>query len=128
MRWRIDLEHGVEIAALPTQHMQKIRDAQPVGHGKTGVVFLNVHRNTLSAGTVTFEILTASDPNVPDLSTSSYWGTAGTQGVTASQTGLFRFEIGASAATRLGQAIRWKVSGLASGAVHFSMTAFLADT
>jgi predicted porin len=120
MRTRVDLEPGVELNAAA---LQEIRDAARVGNGKTGIVFLNIHRNTVAP---TFDILTASDANNPDLSSSSFWGSAGSTTVGSGQTGLVRFEIGVSSTTRLGELIRWKVTGL-TAPLHFSIVVFLAD-
>jgi len=123
MRYRVDLEPGTEISAAA---QQLTRDAANIGNGKTGVVFMYITRNA-STASATFEIVTATDQDVPDPSSNSAWGSGGTTVVTAGTTGLVRFEIGVSAATRLGQWMRWKVTG-ANAAIYFNMIVFLSDT
>lgn len=123
MRYRVDLEPGAEISAAA---QQLARDAANVGNGKTGVIFLYISRNSMSSGSATFEITTASDKDALDGTTNSGWGSAGTTSVSFGTTGLVRFEIGVTSTTRLGQFIRWKVSG-ATAAIYFTMVAFLAD-
>ena len=125
MRYRSDLEPGAEISTTPVS--QEVRDAANVGNGKTGVVFLYISRNAMSAGSATFEILTAADQSAPDLTTNSGWGSAGSTAVTFGTVGLVRFEIGVTSATRMGQWMRWKVTG-ANAAIQFAMVVFLADT
>ena len=94
---------------------QEARYAARVGHGKAGVVFVNVYRNT-SSNPVTFTIQTASSTALRTDSTNPFWLTAGLSGgIGANTAGAVRIAI-----SDLGEWIRWDVTG-PNAAVDFDV-------
>ncbi|MBI2892913.1 MAG: hypothetical protein HYY06_05125 [Deltaproteobacteria bacterium] len=120
MRYRTDLQPYIEIGAATTQ---EARFAVQVGNAKTGVACVNVTKNNMSSGTLTFDFETATDPKSPN------WANCGTGSINVTgtgQTSLLRVDLGESSTTRLAGVVRWKSSG-ANATVGFDIVVFFAD-
>ena len=125
MRSRVVLQPTLTMttSSSPTQ---EARFARRVGHGKTGVVFVNVYR-TSTSGTITFGIETASETAVRADTTNPFWlscvaaGAANTFSA-ALISGALKFKI-----ENLGEWVRYNVAGIPA-ATDFDIVIYFADT
>lgn len=124
MRTRCILQPTTTLTA--TSNIQETRFAKPVGHGKTGVAFINVYRNTMAA-TSTFNIETASQTAVDARAagTSAFWITVATQAtLAAATTGVVRMTL-----SNLGEVIRYRIDTAGGGNnLDLDIVVYFADT
>lgn len=127
-RQKSELEPGTQVSGPSgKQSIENAARRGRVGNGKTAVVFVDVFQNS-STTTVTFDIETASDVQMPSVNGSaSNWASAnatGTKTIAAGAVGVVIYSI-----DRLGDVIRWAVSGVSTpNTVAFRVTVFFADT
>lgn len=118
MRYRSELQPYIEIGAATTQEP---RYAVEVGNGKTGVACINITKNEMTSGSLSFDFETANDLKSPN------WVNCGTSGtVSVGSKTLVRVDLGESSSTRLAGLVRWKSSG-ANATVGFDIVIFFSE-
>jgi len=107
---------------ITASETQEARFAKSVGHGKSGVAFVNVYRNNNSTTFTTWLVETASQTGV--LTTSgTFWLPAGTGTIAASGTGAVRISL-----SNLGEFVRWSVTTGSTTGTDFDVLVYFADT
>ncbi len=122
MNRRIILQPPIEVTAATTQ---EVRFAIPSTGAKSALFWVNVHKNTMTGGSASIDLIGASSLNLLDTGTSSsFWKT-----VLGSPISVGFGAVGAFSATTttVPDFLRWKVTGN-NNIVQFEIIAYLYDT